>query len=106
MIQSCIRGLKLHLISMSSISTIIDDVAAAARADAGHCDPGAHATLIRRIHQLTLAAETPLETAKRLLYQVSNFYLPRADCADENSNLPPTATDQHRHSCSRRVGIC
>lgn len=59
---------------MSSITSIIDDVTAAARADAGQCDPEAHATLLRCIQKLTLAAEKPLETAKRLLYQVSTFH--------------------------------
>lgn len=60
---------------MSSIASIIDDVtAAAARADAGQCDPEAHATLLRCIQKLTLAVEKPLETAKRLLYQVSTFH--------------------------------
>ena len=58
---------------MSSLSCLIEDVAAAARADAEGSDPEAHATLLQRIQRLTLAAEKPLETAKRLLYQVSSF---------------------------------
>ena len=60
--------------SLSTLNDIIDDVAAAARADAEGCDPEAHATLLQRVQRLTLAVEKPLETAKRLLYQVSNFH--------------------------------
>ena len=59
---------------MSTISGIIDEVTAAALADAEGCDPKAHSTLLRCIQRLTLAAEKPLETAKRLLYQVSKRY--------------------------------
>lgn len=69
-------GREIHIVlqSMSTINSIIDDVAAAARADAEGCDPKAHATLLQNIQKLQLAAETPSETAKRLLYQVSSLH--------------------------------
>ncbi|KAF6230884.1 hypothetical protein HO173_011000 [Letharia columbiana] len=54
---------------MVSVNSIIDDVAAAAEADAGGCDPEAHARLLQSIQNSTLASEKPLETAKRILYQ-------------------------------------
>lgn len=88
---------------MSSLTNIIDDVTAAAQADAGQCDPEAHASLLQCIQKLTLAAEKPLETAKRLLYQVSIFH--HQVVLMRISNLPTTATYQHCHSCSRRVGV-
>ena len=59
---------------MSIINHIIDDVAAAALADAEGDDPKAHATLLHCIQRLILAAEKPLETIKRLLYQVRKLY--------------------------------
>lgn len=59
---------------MVSVNSIIDDVAAAAEADAGGCDPEAHARLLQSIQNSTLASEKPLETAKRILYQVSKFH--------------------------------
>ena len=59
---------------MRSINSIIADVAAAASADAGGRAPEVHSTLLQCIQELMLAAEMPSETAKRLLYQVSNFY--------------------------------
>lgn len=58
---------------MSSIHSIINEVTAAAEADAGGDNPRAHATLLQCIQKLMLAAEKPLETAKRILYQVSSF---------------------------------
>lgn len=57
---------------MSNINSIIDDVVATARADAKGCNPKTHPTLLQSIQKLQLAAETPSETAKRLLYQVSS----------------------------------
>ena len=56
---------------MSVLSSTIDEVAAAAKADAVGSDPEAHTKLLQSIHKLTLAAEKPLETVKRILYQVS-----------------------------------
>lgn len=53
------------------MNTILDEVAAAVHADARGDDPNAHSTLLRCIQQLLLAAETPSETIKRILYQVS-----------------------------------
>ena len=60
--------------SLNALNGIINDVAVAAQADAGRCDPEAHATLLQCVQRLTLAVEKPLETAKRLLYQVSNLH--------------------------------
>ncbi len=57
---------------MASIHSLIEDVAAAAWADAERHDPETHAILLQCIQKLTLTAEKPLETAKRILYQVSN----------------------------------
>lgn len=56
---------------MSVLSSTIDEVAAAAQADADGSDPMAHTKLLQTIQKLTLAAERPLETVKRILYQVS-----------------------------------
>lgn len=57
----------------SSLEKSINDVIAAARADAAECDSQSHAALLQSIQDLTLAAEKPSETAKRILYQVSYF---------------------------------
>ncbi len=59
---------------MASIHSLIEDVAAVAWADAEGHDPETHAILLQRIQKLTLTAEKPLETAKRILYQVSNSH--------------------------------
>ena len=59
---------------MSSLISVIGEVDAAARAEIGGCDPVAHTRLLQCIQKLTLAAEKPLETAKRLLYQVNIFH--------------------------------
>lgn len=56
---------------MSILSNVIDEVAAAAQADADGSDPKAHAKLLQTVQKLTLAAEKPSETVKRILYQVS-----------------------------------
>ena len=60
---------RLH--DMSDLSSIIEEVAAAAKAEAVGTDPNAHTRLLRSIERLTLAAEKPLETVKRIVYQVS-----------------------------------
>lgn len=92
-------GREIHIVlQMSTINSTIDDVVAAAQADAEGCDPKAHATLLQSIQKLLLAAETPSETAKRLLYQVSGLH-------DGLTLLTLTATYQHCHTHSRRVGI-
>ena len=56
---------------MSSITTLIAEVAAAA-ADVDHRsdNPEAHAALLDSIQRLQLAAETPTETVKRIIFQV------------------------------------
>lgn len=55
---------------MSSITTIVAEVAAAALEDGQGDNPEAHALLLKSIERLQLAAEKPAETAKRILYQV------------------------------------
>ena len=55
---------------MSPIKSLIKEVSAAADADAKGDDPKAHSALLQSIHELTLAAEKPTETAKRIIYQV------------------------------------
>ena len=55
---------------MSSLTTIIAEVAAAAEFDSQGDSPEAHALLLNSIQRLQLAAEYPIETAKRILYQV------------------------------------
>ncbi len=59
---------------MASIHSLIEDVAAAAWADSEGHDPETHAKLLQCIQKLTLTVEKPLETAKRILYQVSNSH--------------------------------
>lgn len=88
---------------MSSLHSIIEDVAVAARADAEGRDPEAHTILLHSIQRLTLAAEKPLETAKRLLYQVSHDI--KYQWLGDDIDLPITATHQHFHPCRRRVGV-
>lgn len=63
---------------MSPIKNLIEEVSAAADADGKGDDPKAHAALLQAIHELTLAAERPTETAKRIMYQVR---WPDADAA-------------------------
>ena len=55
---------------MSPLATIIAEVAAAAKVDDQGENPEAHAALLHRIQRLQLAAEKPIETAKRIIYQV------------------------------------
>ncbi len=88
---------------MASVTSIIDDVAAAALADAGGRDPEAYATLLQCIQKLVLAAETPLETAKRLLYQVSSLYDSQRNNVADITFI--TATYQYCYPLSRRVRI-
>ena len=71
MVLTLLSGHTRHHRTMSVLSSAIDEVVAAARADAVGSDPKAHTNLLQSIHKLTLAAETPLETVKRILYQVS-----------------------------------
>lgn len=74
-----LQGMVLTLVSshishhhaMSALSSIIEEVAAAAEADTVGSDPKAHTKLLQTIQKLTLAAERPSETIKRILYQVS-----------------------------------
>ena len=88
---------------MSSISNIIAEVTLAAQADAKGDDPKAHHALLKSIQKLTLAAERPTETAKRILYQV------RTDVAiiveADTRLLIPIATDQCRPSCCSRTRL-
>ena len=56
---------------MSRLSSLIDEVAGAAKADDTGSDPQAHTRLLQSIQKLTLVAEKPSETVKRILYQVS-----------------------------------
>ncbi|KAL6716069.1 hypothetical protein ACLMJK_007031 [Lecanora helva] len=56
---------------MSTLQSIIRDISDAAQADAAG-DPRAHVNLLQSIHRLTLAAERPTETVKRLIYQVGS----------------------------------
>ena len=58
---------------MSTLEGLINKVTTAAQADASRDNPEAHGELLRSIQRLTLAAETPTETAKRILYQVIIF---------------------------------
>lgn len=55
---------------MTSINKIIAEVAVAANADDQGDNPEAHAALLNGIQRLQLAVEKPIETAKRILYQV------------------------------------
>ena len=74
---------------MSSIDTIIAEVSASAQADAGQDDPETHAKLLQSIWKLLLAAEKPLETAKRIVYQVSDRHhtnQPSNNYRDSKSN--------------------
>ena len=58
---------------MSPIASIITEVAAAAKLNDQGDNPEAHAALLRGIERLQLAAEKPIETAKRIIYQVGKF---------------------------------
>ena len=58
---------------MSPIATILDEVTAAAKLNDQGENPEAHAALLNGIERLQLAAEKPMETAKRILYQVWKF---------------------------------
>ncbi|KAL8949502.1 MAG: hypothetical protein Q9222_004392 [Ikaeria aurantiellina] len=55
---------------MRPIHTLLQDIGTAAHIDGRGDDAIAHATLLRCIQELTLAAETPLETVKRIIYQL------------------------------------
>ena len=55
---------------MCSVQEALKEVEAAARIDALGDDPQARALLLKSIQRLTLVAETPSETAFRILFQV------------------------------------
>ena len=59
---------------MSPITTIIAEVAAAAKVNDQGENPEAHAALLHSIERLRLAAEKPTETARRIIYQVERSY--------------------------------
>lgn len=82
---------------MSSITAIIEEVAAAAKVDDQRDDPEAHAALLRSIQRLQLAVEKPTETAKRIIYQVR--VSPVAPCAlleNKTANLTVWRADSHQ----------
>lgn len=55
---------------MALIASLIDEVARLAHAKGDSDDAENHAKLVHSIHRLQLAAEKPIETAKRIMYQV------------------------------------
>ncbi|KAI4098443.1 MAG: hypothetical protein LQ339_006414 [Xanthoria mediterranea] len=54
---------------MALIASLIDEVARLAHAKGDSDDAENHAKLVHSIHRLQLAAEKPIETAKRIMYQ-------------------------------------
>lgn len=57
---------------MSHIATIIEEITAAAKLNDQGGNVEAHAALLHGIQRLQLAAEKPIETAKRIIYQVGD----------------------------------
>ncbi len=58
---------------MALMTNLLDEVARLAHAEGDSDDPENHARLLQSIHKLQLAAEKPIETAKRIMYQVSRI---------------------------------
>lgn len=80
---------------MALIDSLIDEVASRAHAEGDSDNAENHARLLNSIYRLQLAVEKPIETAKRIMYQVSRV---RSDRMRGNQPLlihGPPAPNEH-----------
>lgn len=87
---------------MTSISKIIAEMAAAANVDERGDNSEAHAKLLNGIQRLQLAVEKPIETAKRILYQVRLLH--RAILRGVQLLMTSSAANQRRSTRRGRNG--